>query len=85
MKTGAHLLKDWIGRRGYKQTEAAHVLSLQPTFLSMLVNEHRMPSLNNAIKIERVTGIPVEAWESSNDDELPATGTDGHRKRLRHR
>lgn len=85
MKTGAELLRDWIERRGYKQTEAAEVLSLQPTFLSMLVNKHRLPSLDNAVKIERLTGIPVSAWSSSDDDELAATGTDGGRKRPRHR
>jgi hypothetical protein len=52
------------------------------TFVSFLVNGKRTPGLTNALKIERLTGIPVEAWASSDlDDYEPATTAKG-RKRL---
>ena len=68
MQSGAELLKAWIERRGYRQNEAAIHLDLNEAFLSMLVNGKRLPSLDNAIRIERHTGIPVEAWSSSERD-----------------
>lgn len=65
MQSGAALLKQWVERRGYSQVEAAEILGLHESFMSMLVRGHRIPSLTNAIRIERLTGIPVSAWASS--------------------
>ena len=72
-------------RRGFNQAETAREFGWTVSFVSMLMNEHRMPSLDNAVKIERATGIPVAAWSSSDDDELAPTGSDGGGKRPRHR
>lgn len=68
MKSGAGQLKDWMHRRRFLQKEAAEYLSMDTTFVSQLVNGHRIPGLDNAIKIERLTGIPVEAWASNDVD-----------------
>jgi len=65
-------------RCGYKQREAAVLLGLHESFMSMLVNRRRVPTLNNAIKIERLSGIPVEAWSSSASDKSAKAS---HRKR----
>jgi transcriptional regulator with XRE-family HTH domain len=86
MPTGAELLTDWINRRGYKQAEVAELFGLQVSFVSMLVNGKRIPSLDNAVKIERFTGIPVAAWTSSPHDDsetamaAPATKAKRHRQ-----
>lgn len=79
MKSGAEQLKDWMIRRRFLQREAAEHLGFDETFVSQLVNGRRTPGLDNAILIERETGIPVEAWLSHADDKsedtVPATST----------
>jgi transcriptional regulator with XRE-family HTH domain len=65
MQLGARQLRDWIARRGVNQAEAAELLGFHEAFVSQLVNGKRFPGLVNALKIERVTGIPVSAWASS--------------------
>ena len=64
MKTGAELLKNWIGRSTYKQVDAAVALGLTQSYLSLLANGKRVPGRDKAVRIERLTGIPVEAWSS---------------------
>lgn len=59
-------------RRGFNQTQTAEHFGWDPTFISQLLADpprRRKPGLDNAIKIERETGIPVEAWSSSALDE----------------
>jgi len=68
MKLGPEQLKDWMHRRRFLQREAADFLGFDETFVSQLVNGRRVPGLDNAIRIERKTGIPVEAWLSHEDD-----------------
>lgn len=65
MKTGAEQLKDWMHRRRFMQKEAAEYFGWDETYISQLVNGKRQPGLDNAIKIERESGIPVEAWAST--------------------
>lgn len=62
MKAGPEQLRDWIERRHVNQREAAELLGFGTVFLSQLLNRARKPGLDNAIQIERVTGISVEAW-----------------------
>lgn len=81
MKSGAEQLKDWMDRRGFNQTETAVHFGWDITFISQLVNARRNPGLTNAVKIERETGIPVEAWVSSEVDESVAAPSGGSRKR----
>ena len=66
--TGAEQLKDWMHRRRFMQREAAEYFGWDETYVSQLVNGRRSPGLENAIAIERLTGIPVEAWSSSSLD-----------------
>ena len=72
---------DWMERRGLSKTEMAEFFNWDITFISKLVNEHRLPGLVNAIKIERLTGIPVEAWVSSELDESAVREPANARKR----
>ena len=62
MQIGAEQLTDWMRRRGFNFTEAAAYLGWDLTFVSKLANGHRLPGLTNAIHLERLCGIPVEAW-----------------------
>jgi plasmid maintenance system antidote protein VapI len=64
MKPGHEQLADWIERRGFSQREAASFLGWHETFLSKILTTDRSPGLANAVKIERETGIPAEAWLS---------------------
>ena len=45
------------------------------TFLSQLLTEdpdrQRTPALATAVRIERVTGVPVEAWMPTDVDDEP--------------
>jgi len=62
MQSGPEQFKDWMQRRRLTQDETADHFGWQPSFISQLVNGRRTPGLENAIRIERETGIPVEAW-----------------------
>ena len=68
MNSGAQQLTDWMKRRGFNAKETAAYFGWDFTFVSKLVRGHRLPGLMNAIAIERKTGIPVEAWMSSQLD-----------------
>ena len=68
MKSGPEQFKDWMHRRRFLQRESAEYLGFDETFVSQLVNGRRSPGLDNAIIIERKTGIPVEAWMSGDAD-----------------
>lgn len=81
MKTGAEQLVDWMRRRGFTARDTANHFDWDETFISKLVKGHRLPGLTNAIRIERETGIPVEAWVSSELDEQPADEPQAARKR----
>lgn len=70
MEHGRDQLRDWINRREFTQREAAKYLSFDETVMSNLLVGKRNPGLANAVKIERLTGIPVEAWMPTELDEL---------------
>jgi hypothetical protein len=73
MLSGADQLKDWMDRRwpssSRKQRDASEHFGWDETFISQLCRGARLPGLTNAVRIERETGIPVEAWVSSEVDE----------------
>lgn len=81
MKSGPEQLKDWMHRRRFLQREAAEYLGFDETFVSHLVNGKRSPGLDNAIILERRTGIPVEAWLSDDADTSEAADMVGSKKR----
>jgi plasmid maintenance system antidote protein VapI len=69
MQSGSDQLRDWIRRRGFAtQVEAAEYLGIETSTFSLLVNGKRSPGLNNALDLEKKTGIPVEAWATDGDD-----------------
>jgi hypothetical protein len=85
MESGRGQLRDWINRRfpksSRRQRDAAEYLLMDETFLTKLLTGVRQPGLTNAVKIERHTGIPIEAWMSSELDESePAVAAKGRKR-----
>lgn len=68
MQSGPEQLKDWMHRRRFLQREAAEYLGWHETYISQLLTGARTPGLDNAVHIERQTGIPIEAWTSTDLD-----------------
>lgn len=56
-------------RRGFNAAGAARFLGFDQPYMSVLLSGKRTPGLDNAIKLERLTGIPVEAWASTELDD----------------
>lgn len=93
MKTGAEQLRDWMQRRfpesDRPQRDTAELFGWDETFIAKMLSDdpdqQRRPGLQNAIRIERETGIPVEAWVSSELDEpgTPVAAGDGKRQQRR--
>jgi plasmid maintenance system antidote protein VapI len=76
MQSGPEQLKDWMHRRRFMQREAADYFGWHETYISHLIAGARTPGLDNAVTIERLTGIPVEAWVPSEMDKLETVGSD---------
>lgn len=51
--------------RGLNQEQAAGVLDIAPATLSNFETGARTPSLEVAVRIERVFGIPASSWIST--------------------
>lgn len=82
MRSGKEQLADWMQRRGFNQSEAARYFGCHRSLVSLLLNGDRTPGLESALAIERLTGIPVEAWSETEVDELePAIVTDSPKRR----
>lgn len=67
MLSARERLRDWMERSKLTQRAAARLLGMHYTFLSQLLNDLRTPALGTAVRIERITGIPVEAWMPTED------------------
>ena len=67
---GRERLRDWMDRSKLNQTETSRLLGFDPVFLSQILTGKRRPGLDNAIAIERVTGISVESWTLTDVSEL---------------
>jgi len=82
MQSGRERLRDWITRSKVKDYEAADILGVNNVVLSQWLSGSRKPGLDNAVKIEQVTGVSVESWllsPLSSDDDGEAV-TAGKRK-----
>lgn len=86
MPTGAEQLKDWMDRRWplsqRKARETAEYFGFDESFISQLLRGDRRPGLQNAILIERRSGIPVESWVSSELDDQAEAPVRRSRKHL---
>ncbi len=62
MQSGRERLKAWIERSKMNQSEAAVVLGVHEVVLSQWLTGARKPGLDNAHRIEEVTGIATQSW-----------------------
>lgn len=69
MKSGQEQLRAWLERSKLTQRAGAKLLGIHYTFLSQILRTDRSPALATAVRIERLTGVPVEAWMPTDDDE----------------
>lgn len=72
MKSGPEQLRAWIERTRFNQRTAAAHLGFDETYVSQILGGKRTPGLDNALVLERKTGIPVEAWASDILDKIEA-------------
>lgn len=73
MLSGAEQLSEWMRRARMNQAEAARYLGFDAPYVSVLLSGKRTPGLDNAITLERLTGIPVEAWASTELDDCDSS------------
>lgn len=82
MKPGAEQLREWMRKRQFNQAQTAEYLGEPEAQISMLVNGKRTLGLAKAVKFERETGIPVEAWLLTEVDETGASDAQSPAKSL---
>lgn len=83
MHDGRTRLREWMNRAKLNQRSAAELLGMHYTFLSQILNNDRSPALATAVRIERITGIPVEAWVTTDvDDEHAAVSAKAGRAKI---
>lgn len=85
MEAGRKQLRDWMRRRQLNGREAAKLLGFHYTLLSNYVTGKRFPGRDNAVAIERETGIPVEAWSPTLEGKTYVPKTRRGRKQRRQR
>jgi transcriptional regulator with XRE-family HTH domain len=59
---GGSRLKKWLDREGKNQEWLAERLEVSQTTVSAWVRGQSEPRIAFAMKLERLTGIPVAAW-----------------------
>lgn len=60
-------LSAYLAGEGLNQTELAHKLGMSPAFISRLVRNIQQPSLDEALRISRITNVPVESFVSDDN------------------
>ena len=61
-QTAGQRLKDWRGRAKWTQQQVADAIGVDNSFVSHLEKDAYRPSLETAFRLQRLTGIPAEAW-----------------------
>ena len=56
------LIRDELKERGMTQKQLAAAMDIKPSVLSETVNGKRSISVNMALALERVLGIPADIW-----------------------
>lgn len=73
-------LQRWMQRAKLNQVHAAELIGIGYWHFNKIYLGVRLPGRDVAVQIEQKTGIPVEAWVSSEmDNSLRSTGTHGRK------
>lgn len=65
MKIGRERLAAYLRRSRLKQNELADMVGVSAPYLSQIVRGRRKPGLDMALRIEQVTGVPVDSWAAT--------------------
>lgn len=65
---GRQRLREWLDRARLNQQEFAKMIEMDPSTLTKILLGSRRPTLNAAVQIADITGIPVDAWASISVD-----------------
>lgn len=80
--TGRERLALWLDRSHLNQLEGARIIGIDHTQLNQILSGRRRPGLDNAVRIQKATGIGVEAWVPLGDDEIDQPKATHSRKAL---
>lgn len=67
-------LQDWLERTGTPQVTLARLAKISPAYLSRILSRSRRCSVEKALKLSSVTGVPVEKlveWGKSRPPAIP--------------
>ncbi len=83
MQSGASQLAEWIRKRNEKKADVAKQFGITAGYLSMFLSGERSPGRDLACLIHELTGIPVNAWSSSelHESELVVVSSGSKQKR----
>ena len=81
MSSGPQRLRAYLERSKQNQRQFAALTRFSEPFISQLVTGTRKPSIDNAVKLEQLTGIPVACWSEHEASELVTAG--GSRRQRR--
>ena len=59
---GPQQFAEWMERTGRSASDAASLIGVAVSTVYRWLDESRQPSLDQAVQIQAVTGIPVPAW-----------------------
>jgi transcriptional regulator with XRE-family HTH domain len=62
MYSGRERLAEYRKRSKLNQRELARLIGITDAYLSQVLSGKRFPGRENALLIERLTGVPVESW-----------------------
>lgn len=66
---------DWMERTGTNQAQIAAMTKIKRSFLSLILSRSRRCSLENALKLSAVSGVPVEKlFDKSTGDSAARSG-----------
>jgi transcriptional regulator with XRE-family HTH domain len=69
MQNGRERLAAYRHRSRMRQNELADLLGLTDSYLSQILSGRRRPGLDIAVRIETLTGVPVESWADTSVSE----------------
>ena len=72
MQSGRERLTEYRKRSKMNQRTLARLIGITEAYLSQVLSGKRFPGRENALLIERLTGVPVESWSE------PARGESVH-------
>ena len=65
MLSGREQLARWLERSRLNQRDVSRQLGLHFTVINKILTGRRLPSLQGALAIEALTGVPMQAWRAT--------------------